>query len=99
MLEKLKKNEDLRQTLSAIRTKIREDRGTCDIFLGDRDAIEALVKSLGCDDAKSRKSAALLIGELGLSGQDEYRSRLLDAYEKETTLFVRESYLKAIGEG
>jgi SAM-dependent methyltransferase len=99
LLEKLKKNEDLRQTLSAIRKLIKEDSGAADIFLRDKEAIEALVKCLGCEDAKTRKSATLLIGELGLSNQDEYREKLLSAYESETTLFVRECYLKALAEG
>ena len=99
LLAKLKKNEDLRQTLSAIRKKLKEDGSTADIFLRDKEALRALAESLDSEDAKTRKSAALLTGELGLAGEDEYRKKLLEAYNSETTLFVRESYLKALAEG
>ncbi|HAP02772.1 MAG TPA: hypothetical protein DCQ87_01880, partial [Lachnospiraceae bacterium] len=99
LLVKLKKNEDLRQTLSAIRKKLKEDGSAADIFLRDKEALRALAESLDSEDAKTRKSAALLTGELGLAGEDEYRKKLLEAYNSETTLFVRESYLKALAEG
>ena len=45
------------------------------------------------DDAKTRKNAALLIGDLQLSSM---QMTLWRAYEKEETLFVRSSYLIAM---
>ena len=46
LLVKLKKNEDLRQTLSAIRKILKEDGSTADIFLRDKEALRALAESL-----------------------------------------------------
>ncbi|MDD6550702.1 MAG: class I SAM-dependent methyltransferase [Lachnospiraceae bacterium] len=98
LLDDLKNKKNLRQTLSALRAGVKEDRGFKALFKEDDKAIEALLKSLTADDAKARKSAALLIGDLGLSAEEKYRKALLEAYRQEQTLFVRESYLKSIAE-
>ena len=98
LLERLKSREDLRQTLSALRKVLKEDSQARDTFLIDKEAVEALEECLDSEDAKTRKSVALLIGEIGLSKQDTYREKLLEAYQNESTLFVRESYLKALRE-
>ncbi|MQN01552.1 MAG: methyltransferase domain-containing protein [Lachnospiraceae bacterium] len=98
-LDNLKNNTDLRQTLSTIRKTLKEDAGVKKTILNDREALEAILGCLKADDAKSRKSAALLLGELSLASDDAARAALIDAYRSETTLFVRESYLKALAVG
>lgn len=101
LITDLKENKNLRQTLSDIRKAIREGDDTIgkDI-VSDRDSCLALVHALDSEDAKSRKSAALLIGELPLDMGEKDQvmlfEALVDAYRSEDRLFVRESYLKSV---
>lgn len=97
LLDDLKNKKNLRQTLSGLRAGLKENKEFKAFFKEDGEAVKALVESLGADDAKARKSAALLIGDLGLAGEE--KNALLEAYQNEETLFVRESYLKALAEG
>ena len=91
--EKLKNKESVRETLSAIRSEIKEDKKKEEL-LQQPGLQEVLVGFLEDEDAKTRKNAALLIGDLKLQEADE---NLLTAYQKEKTLFVRSSYLAALG--
>ena len=91
--EKLKNKESVRETLSAIRSEIKEDKKKEEL-LQQPGLQEVLVGFLEDEDAKTRKNAALLIGDLKLQEADE---ALLTAYQKEKTLFVRSSYLAALG--
>ncbi len=84
---------EVRQNLSKLRKAIKEKkaweaaRGLAkeqELFL------EELLKNA---DAKTRKNAALLIGDLKLSA---LQMPLWRAYEKEETLFVKSSYLTAM---
>lgn len=56
---------------------------------------ELLAELLGHEDAKVRKNAALIIGELQA---EELLEQLYQAYVKEETLFVRSDYLKAMSQ-
>ncbi|MDD3403212.1 MAG: methyltransferase [Hespellia sp.] len=96
-MEKLFQNildgKDIRQNLSALRKEIKDPdrRRQLESLVGTQPA--ALICLLDSDDAKTRKNAALLMGELALP---EFRDHLFQKYTEETTLFVKESYLTAL---
>ncbi|SHK91582.1 TRM11 family SAM-dependent methyltransferase [Hespellia stercorisuis] len=82
-----------RQTLSALRKEVKE--------LSRRDELAALIEKdssvitalLKNDDAKTRKNAALLMGDLEIP---TFTTPLFAGYETEQTLFVRSAYLEAL---
>ena len=81
-----------RETLSKLRGLIKEEASLAELkkLAGSGDAI---IELLSHEEAKTRKNAALLLGDLQLQSA---LSALKDAYEKETTLFVKGSYLTAL---
>ena len=87
-------NQDVRQNLSKIRQELK-NKETLNKFAallkGQEQSLIALLKS---EDAKIRKNAALLMGDLGLQ---EFLSPVFNAYKREEQRFVRSSYLSAIG--
>lgn len=98
LIDHLKTDKESRQTLSDIRALVRngEAEKFKEAFAKDSDARKNLVEKTGATDAKERKSAILLAGELGLLTDDGLRLRLLEQYSGEQTLFLREAYLKAV---
>ena len=98
---RLNENETLRQALSRLRKEMKSD-GRFDVV----DDIKDVVLALSSDDAKTRKNAALLLGDLkanGFGGREvkEIESvfdSLVMAYKNETTLFVRPSILEGLKE-
>ena len=87
-------NIDTRQNLSKLRECIKDNKNkeACKKLVQENELIlENLLKS---EDAKTRKNTALLVGDLQLSS---LQMALWRAYEKEETLFVRSSYLAAMG--
>lgn len=91
--EELKQNKNLRENLSLLRSEVKnpENREKFLGLIGDGELLTALLKN---DEPKVRKNAALLIGDLALA---QALSSLFAAYQEETTLFVKSSYLAAIG--
>ena len=85
--------KDVRQNLSKLREAVKEqkNREVCKKTVCQNELV--LENLLSSEDAKTRKNAALLIGDLGLSSM---QMALWRAYEEETTLFVRSSYLAAM---
>ena len=91
--EKLLKKEDIRATLSTIRSEVK-DQEQKEELLKLLDGKEELLETFLMDeDAKTRKNAALLIGDIKLQSA---KDALLEAYAKEQTLFVKSSYLTAL---
>lgn len=93
--EKIVQGIDVRQNLSLLRKELKEENGRpafAYLLSGDFSVLEKLLKH---EDAKTRKNTALLIGDLGDS---RLLKALFEAYEKETTLFVRSAYLTAMKE-
>ncbi len=80
---------ELRETLSSLRSDIKEPlhRQELKRLAGDGEALFFLLSE---KDAKTRKNAALLFGELPLMTAAE---PLVDAYRSEETLFVKSAYL------
>ncbi len=91
-VENLEKKENPREALSKLRSLIKEEEQRTALIqlIGNGDV---LVSYLTHEDAKTRKNAALLIGDLQLQ---EALLMLKTAYEQETTLFVKSSYLTAM---
>ena len=93
LYENAKRGIDTRQNLSALRSEIKDDAKMNDLFELVEDDIDSMKKFLDSDDAKVRKNAALLMGALDMS---DFTQALVDAYGRETQLFVRSSYLEAL---
>ena len=87
-------NTDVRQNLSKLRELIKDykNKEICKKIIQENALV--LENLLESEDAKTRKNAALFIGDLQLSSM---QMGLWRAYEKEETLFVRSSYLIAMG--
>lgn len=85
-------NNNVRQNLSSLRQEIKEkgDKELLVCMAGSEDRLVALLKD---EDAKTRRNAALLMGELG---KKEYLEPIYQAYEAEEQLFVKSSYLSAM---
>lgn len=91
--EELKQDTNIRENLSLIRKEVKTQTAK-EAFLellGDGAILLDLLKS---DEPKVRKNAALLLGDLQMQ---QAVSSLFDAYENEATLFVKSSYLTALG--
>ena len=88
----LKQNENVRESLSKLRSQIKNEAEREQLL----DLIEEgtiLMDLLSHEDAKTRKNAALLLGDLEFNAAKE---ALISAYENETTRFVKSSYLIAL---
>lgn len=92
LIEDLRVGNDSRKTLALLRAQMKDKSVLSDAkeALKSFDGWEKLLQS---DDAKTRKNAALLIGDLGFS---DCKEQLFRAYEAETVLFVRSAYLTAL---
>ncbi|MBS6642518.1 MAG: methyltransferase [Clostridiaceae bacterium] len=91
--DQILKNQDTRQNLSRLRQELKGARGREQAVSCMTGAEEYLIGLLQDEDAKVRKNAALLMGELG---KKEYLEPLFQAYRAEQQLFVKSSYLIAI---
>lgn len=90
----IQEKQDIRQSLSKIRQEIK-DPGKLQLFRrmleGEEERLISLLRS---EDAKTRKNAALLMGDLG---SQEFLAPVFEAYRLEEQRFVRSAYLSAIG--
>lgn len=93
IISDLTAQNNIRENLSNLRKEIKEE-SACEeakeLLSDKKELIEGFLES---DDAKTRKNAALLIGDLKW---DDSVDKLFDAYKNETTLFVKSAYLTAI---
>lgn len=86
--------QDVRQNLSKIRQEIKNKKfleQLISLISGEEDI---LIDLLDSEDAKTRKNAALLMGD---TGKQEFLEPIWAAYQKEEKQFVKSSYLVAIG--
>ncbi len=94
-LQALLEGRDTRANLIAIRQQLKDgaDGGNlCSELLEHTDFLCGL---MGAEDAKIRKNAALILGEIGAQ---KAMDALCQAYVSENTLFVRPAYLEAMGQ-
>ncbi len=92
LLFQIRQQEDLRKALSELRAAIKEEESYAYVreCLGSGDEVRRL---LFAEDAKVRKNAAALLGDLQL---EEAAADLYRAWQKEETLFVRGTMLGAL---
>lgn len=93
LLNSLYKGENVRTILSQLRLAIRDKDNFGIIYDKVCDDSSFFLSFLSHADAKTRKNAALLLGELGM---EDFLQELWDAYESETQLFVKSAYLTAL---
>lgn len=98
IVDELYKQNNVRSNLSELRKHIKDPeklRELQKILKQDPDGKgrELLLSFLKSQDAKTRKNAALLIGDLKWQ---ECKRALYEAYQTDTTRFVKSSYLQAL---
>ena len=91
----LLKKENVRQNLSSLRQEIKDENALAEALKLLAGEDELLVSFMGEDDAKTRKNAALLIGDLHMS---QLSDEVFKAYEAEQMRFVKGSYLAALSQ-
>lgn len=89
----IKEQKDVRQNLSRLRQEIKKAGTAAGVLYVTAGSEETLTGLLRSEDAKTRKNAALLMGDLG---RKEFLKPIYEAYEKEQQRFVRSSYLNAM---
>jgi len=91
--EKLQRKENLRETLQLLRNEAKDGQKAEELrgLLGDGSLLTELLQE---EEPKVRKNAALLLGDLKMQ---QAAGALWEAYQKEMTLFVKSSYLAALG--
>lgn len=95
LIHNLNIEENKRQILSEIRKEIKNPAAYEVMFADVDDRLDFYLSLLSHSDAKTRKNAALLLGDLGI---EEALKPLWNAYEAETQLFVKSAYLHAISQ-
>lgn len=93
ILKQLEGKENLRSNLSELRQLIKDENQKKKVFAWLDGKEELLLGFLCNEDAKTRKNAALLLGDLECQMAVE---ALYKAYKEESTLFVKASYLQAM---
>lgn len=93
IFDRIKEGQNIREDLIQLRAKLKENHmKTALLYYMGKDT-ELFERLLVHDDPKVRKNAALIIGELSLPG---FLDKLYDAYDKESQMFVKSSYLVAM---
>ena len=95
ILRELQDNQNVRANLSDLRKLIKEESVKTQLFVEVQKQEPLFLSFLRSEDAKTRKNAALLLGDLAYQNATD---ELYDAYVQEKTLFVRASYLEALAQ-
>ena len=95
ILQELAENKNIRSNLSELRKLVKDSEKKTVVLAQVEKEESAFLGFLKNEDAKTRKNAALLFGDLAYSNAVE---SLYEAYVSETTLFVKASYLQALAE-
>jgi len=96
LLENIMNGIDVRQNLSQLRQEIKETNKKnelLDLIDDDSELINGMKQLLDSEDAKTRKNAALLMGDLEI---DEFCDSLFKGYQAEDQMFVKSAYLNAL---
>lgn len=95
IIRELEKKENIRTNLSSLRALMKKEENNKKL-LQKMEQLEALfLEFLKHEDAKTRKNAALLLGDLRY---EPALHALYNAYKEEKTLFVKAAYLQAMAE-
>lgn len=95
IIKELEKRENIRTNLSTLRAQIKNEEKKALCIQKVKELEPLFFEFLKNDDAKTRKNAALLFGDLAY---EPAVNVLYDAYQNEKTLFVKASYLQAMAE-
>jgi len=95
ILKELAENNNIRTNLSSLRKEIKDEQKKAYVLDQVQKQETLFLDFLKNEDAKTRKNAALLLGDLVYQPALE---NLYEAYVSENTLFVRASYLQAMAE-
>lgn len=95
ILKELIEKENIRANLSTLRQLMKQDEKKQQFIQLIKGQEDLIIGFLDNEDAKTRKNAALLLGDIACQ---KAKDTLYEAYLKETTLFVKASYLQALGE-
>lgn len=92
--------QNCRSQLSTLRAHVKEEK-TAALLCAEPTSVSAFLSRLQSDDAKTRKNAALLLGDIAAFVQSEtLRKTVLEAlwqaYQSETTQFVKSAYIRSI---
>lgn len=92
LYREITEQKNVKENLSLLRSGIKEprEREKLRALAGGGEALTGLLQS---EEPKVRKNAALLLGDLALQ---QAKEPLFEAYNKETTLFVKSAYLLAL---
>ncbi|WP_313134189.1 TRM11 family SAM-dependent methyltransferase [Anaerocolumna sp.] len=93
LFDSIKQGQDVRQNLIKLKAELKEEFQKTSLLYymgGDYSILEELLTH---EDAKVRKNAALIMGELKIPA---FLHRLYHAYEVENQLFVKSAYLTAL---
>lgn len=87
-------NQDVRQNLSKIIKEIKDKDKLKQLLWMLSGEEQKLITLLDSEDAKTRKNAAMLMGNMG---NQEFLNPIFNTYQNEEKRFVKSSYLTAIG--
>lgn len=93
LIDQIFAGEEIRQSLSLLRKEIKEKDQLEECLVLIKGNEEKVIALLSNEDAKTRKNAALLMGDLG---EQCFLQNLCEAYEKESQLFIKSAYLTAV---
>lgn len=92
IINELKNSQNVRNNLSKLRQLVRDSKEQ-ELSLEELEHNNWILPFLKSEDAKTRKNAALLLGELEC---ENAKTALWKAYQREQTLFVKSAYLNAL---
>ena len=93
LLNKILQKEDIRQNLSKLREEIKDINKKQKLAFFCNEHKEEIIDLLNNEDAKTRKNAALLMGDLG---KDYFIEPLYEGYMRENQRFVKSAYLNSL---
>lgn len=93
LLEKIKLETQVRQTLSELRSEIKDNMKKRSLQYKIGNQYELFVDLLKHEDPKVRKNVALLLGDLEV---EQAVNALYDSYKNEDKLFIKSAYLNAM---
>lgn len=95
ILKELVERQNIRTNLSSLRQLIKDEEQKSTLLKAVEKEEALFLSFLQSEDAKTRKNAALLFGDLAYQNALE---ALFEGYTTENTLFVKASYLQAMAE-
>ncbi len=95
IVKELIAQENIRSNLSTLRQQIKDNAKKEDLKKLLENKEDTIIAFLESEDAKTRKNAALLLGDIDCQKAME---TLYQAYQTENTMFVKASYLQALAE-